>query len=321
MPIITSHYHAPIWIANKHLQTILPARFRIVKDVSYKRERIFTIDDDFIDLDWSFHDAKKLAIITYGVTGTSHSSYVLGMIKTLSHLGYDALVWNYRNRIEPNKLRSITHGASSEDLQRAIEHSYKCKSYQETVLIGFSLGGTIVLKYLGEKENNAHKYISKAVTISAPCDLKSSIKEICKWKNFLYHRDCLNKIKDELLRKKGTYKNLMQDIYLKNIYNVENLTSQAIVPLNNFSDAEKYYQICNSKQYIPNISIPTLILNAKNDPLLTNSNFPVKECEDHKLVSLEMPKDGGHLGFMLKTINGLYYSEKRTAEFLNWTRQ
>lgn len=317
MPIVSSTYRAPGWLLNRHLETILPVLLRIVQGISYQRERLFTDDADFIDLDWSLSGNNKLAILTYGAIASSESSYILGVVKKLASEGYDSVIWNFRGAQQPNNLRRFYHGGNSDDLHRVIQHISQNKSYEELVLVGFSYGGNIVLKYLGEMGQSLSKSITAAVTISVPCELGSSAIELSKLTNYVYARDFMKKVTERLQSKKIAFPEQFHDIDFNKIRNVIELDAKIATKLNNFTNLDHYYRVCSSKQYIPNIAIPTLILNSQNDPLLSQDCFPIRECENHKWVTLEMPSGGGHLGFMMSSINGPYYSDERALDFIS----
>ena len=173
MPIVPSSYRAPFGFGNGHIQTIY-AHFRQVRGVSYKRERIQTPDGDFLDLDWSAKGARRLAILSHGLEGSTERHYVLGMIRALNRRGWDALAWNYRGCSgEPNRLLRWYHSGDTGDLRAVIEHAAG-HNYEEIAIIGFSLGGNVTLKYLGERAGSTHPLVKKGVAFSVPCDLTPS---------------------------------------------------------------------------------------------------------------------------------------------------
>ena len=143
-------FRSPAYLFNGHLQTIYPSLFRQVEEVAYRRERIFTLDGDFLDLDKSFVDSSKLAIVSHGLEGSSDSQYMKGITKALNKRNWDVLTWNYRScsGLLNWKLRSYHSGATG-DLDLVIQHGLKQKHYEKVALIGFSLGGNLTLKYVG----------------------------------------------------------------------------------------------------------------------------------------------------------------------------
>ncbi len=309
-------YHPPLLFGNGHVQTIYPVLFRKVTDVRYVRERITTRDDDFLDLDWSRIHSKRLAVISHGLEGNSTRAYVKGMVRAVNQGGWDALAWNYRGCSgEPNtKLRSYHNGAT-DDLASVIDHAASTGRYTEIALIGFSLGGNLSLVYLGRDKVN-HK-VSKAITFSVPCDLEASAAVLARPSNKLYMKRFLimlhQKIKDKMKLLPGA----LDDTGYDAIKNFKEFDDRYTAPIHGFKNAEDYWRKCASRQFIPEIKIPTLIINAINDPFLPKECFPVVEAGYNTHVTLEMPKSGGHVGFVSFNKEKIYWSEHQVTCFLN----
>ena len=161
MPILKqSSYKAPFFVRDPHLQTLFTNRFPLFHPPRYERRRISTHDGDFLDLDWARIGSKRLAILTHGLEGSSRSSYIQRFTTALNHAGYDVLAWNMRGcGGEPNRLLRWYHAGDSHDLRRVFSHALFRKRYAEIVLVGFSLGGNIVLKFLGEYGLNLNTLI------------------------------------------------------------------------------------------------------------------------------------------------------------------
>jgi uncharacterized protein len=319
MPIIHSEYRRPSWFKGRHLQTIMPALFRRVEGVVVQRERMATKDHDFIDVDWSLKGNKKLVILSHGLEGNSRQPYILGMTKIFNEAGWDTISWNFRGCSgEINDKVGFYHAGSSEDLAVVIEHAHNRRMYQQIVLVGFSLGGCMTLKLLGEYSHKLPSEITHAMVFSVPCDLNACIKEISStpFNVAVYQYRFLTSLKDKLTQKIAQYPDLLGHIDLDQIQSIEDFDNVFTSPLCGFQDAEDYYRKCSCNQFIPEIHIPTLIVNAQNDPLLHPEAHPIKECRDHKHVFLEMPSEGGHVGFVQTTLHGSHWSEQRALEFL-----
>lgn len=317
MPLIPSSYEAPKWLLGKHSETILPSLFRQVEGVSYARERIPTPDGDFLDLDWSVKGAGRLVILSHGLEGSTSSPYILGMVKMLNQEGWDAAAWNFRGCSgELNLRKRFYHAGSTEDLDTVIKHSVKTRQYSEIVLIGFSLGGNIVLKYLGENNSQSLPSISKSVVFSVPCDLHSCVNKLSAKANYIYLRNFLVTLKSKLTQKAEKFPEILLDVDLSKINSFTDYDNYITAPLFGFRDASHYYAECSTKLIIPKIQTPCLIVNARNDPILDIASSPVEECRVSRFVNLEQPARGGHLGFMKDGINGGYWSEDRVLEFL-----
>jgi predicted alpha/beta-fold hydrolase len=308
-------YNPPFFLFNAHLETIFPSVTRRVNDIKYERERITTSDDDFLDLDWVRHGSKKLVIISHGLEGNSTRAYIRGMARAFFGFGYDALAWNYRGcSDEMNKQRRFYHSGATDDLDTVIHHAIAQKKYEEICLIGFSLGGNITLKYLGERQPDP--IIKKAVAISVPLNLHTSCEKISLRSNWVYSNRFLKSLKKKVKTKAA----LRNDIDITNIDKLKTLREfddAYTAPLHGYKDAIHYYTECSSIRFVKNITIPALIINAKNDPFLSDDCYPSEMLKDHPYVIFESPERGGHVGFIQLGKNGLYWSEARAIAFIN----
>jgi len=311
-------YQPAWWLRNGHIQSIYPSVFRRVSDHFFKPERIDTPDGDFLDLDWSQNDNKRLVILTHGLEGHSRRPYVLGMAKAAIQKNWDVLAWNFRSCSgEPNRMLKSYHSGATNDLSSVIEYARSNHPYQEIALIGFSIGGNKTLVHLGRNKSSLPKEIMSAVTFSVPCDLSSCSQHLAKTRNTLYMKNFLNSFKQKLTQKKDIYPN---DIDLKNFKHVKNFydyDSEYTAPLNGFRSAEEYWAYSSSNQFVEDIDRPTLIVNAQDDPFLTPSCFPHEQANKNKYVTLETPKYGGHVGFMQFNQDNTYWSEQRAIQFID----
>ncbi len=309
-------YHPPFLLNNGHLQTIFPVLFRKNDCGFYRSERIRTQDDDFLDLDWSPLGSSRLVILSHGLEGSSKRAYVTGMVKALNRGGMDALAWNYRSCSgEPNlRLRSYHNGAT-EDLIRVIDHAKATGRYKEIYLLGFSLGGNLSLVYLGRER--VEPLVKKAVVFSVPCDLKSSAEELAKPVNRLYMKRFLIMLHGKIKAKMKQIPGRINDADFHRIKSFQAFDERYTAPIHGFKSAEDYWKQCSSLQFVKAVNIPTLIVNAKNDPFLTKSCYPVDQAGKNPNIHLEMPDSGGHVGFVEFNGQDLYWSEKRAVAFFN----
>ncbi|MFT2010617.1 YheT family hydrolase [Pontibacter sp. 13R65] len=313
MPVVASAYKPPFYLLNGHLQTIVPGLFRKVPGVQYERERLPTPDQDFIDIDWSRVGSDTVVILSHGLEGDSERSYIKGMVKTFNAHGIDALAWNYRSCSgEPNKLLRSYHLGASDDLDFVLRHALQVGNYQTVFLIGFSAGGNISLKYLGEAPEQVPQEVKRAIVFSAPVDLKSSAQRISK----IYSRRFLKSLEIKLAQKRELFPDKVDLSGYNPLWSFPEFDERFTAPLHGFASADDYYTRSSSKQFIKNIRIPTLLVNAKNDPFLSNSCFPVKEAEHNPNFFLEAPAEGGHVGFAIDFRQNVYYSEIRAVQFL-----
>lgn len=311
---IRKEYKPPALLFNAHLETIFPSLFRDVKLEPYQRERIESNDHDFLDLDWLTQQSKKLVIISHGLEGNTNRSYVKGMSRAFFTNGFDTLAWNYRGCGEEiNKQLRFYHSGATDDLDCVIQHANNKKQYEAIYLIGFSLGGNLILKYLGER--TPHSIIKKSIVFSVPLNLHSSCLQISKPSNWIYSNRFLKSLKNKIIQKSK----LMQGIDLKGMDKINSLIQfddHYTAPLHGYRNALDYYKQCSSLYFLKDISIPTHIVNAQNDPFLSEDCYPVEQLKNHSSITFESPKHGGHVGFAQFNKNGLYWSEERALDFI-----
>jgi predicted alpha/beta-fold hydrolase len=282
-------------------------------EIPYK-ERIKTSDEDFLELDWYKKNNPRLVIISHGLEGNSERAYMLGMAKAFYQNQFDVLTWNLRGcGHDINDQVIFYHSGATYDLDEVVKHAEK--NYDEIYLVGFSLGGNLTLKYLGEKESNFHK-IKKAVTISVPLHLASSSQKISKGENILYSKRFLKSLKKKVIRKSLAHPGKIPIQVLENIKTLTEFDDCFTGPLHGFADAQEYYEVNSSIFFLDQIEVPTLILNALNDPFLSENCFPQQLAKSLDLVFFEYPKHGGHVGFNPSNSTQLYYSEQRAIEFI-----
>ena len=316
MPIVTSEYKAPILFKNGYISTVYSGLIRSVKGVQQERERIILSDGDFLDLDWSYANtvSSKLIILLHGLEGNGQRPYMLGPAKLFNRNGFDAVSVNFRGCSgEDNLMYRSYHSGATEDLKDILSHILSTRKYKNIFFHGISLGGNLLLKYLGEN-NDVPKEIKAGIAVSVPCDLYGSCKELHTLKNKPYHDNFKSYLVKRLRVKQ---KNHTDKLSVKEINSIKTLkdfddiyTSKA----HGFRDALEYYEKASSLQFLPNIKVPALILNALNDSFLSPECYPVKEAKENEKLFLEMPKHGGHVGFHLS--GGFYYNEKRALEFI-----
>lgn len=317
MPIITSAYkNTSIPLFNGHLQTIYPALFRkIPLHGLLKRERITTPDNDFLDTDYYPNGSRTLAIISHGLEGDSRRPYMLGMIRHLLNYDLDVVAWNYRTCSgEMNTQTRMYHMGATDDLAFVVQHYIDKKLYDKIVLLGFSAGGNITLKYLGENGNRIPEIIKKAIVFSVPCHLSQCTQELQKLSNQIYERRFLKSL---LYKASLKAKQIPQQIdwsKLQKVKHIWDYDEYITAPLHGFEGAEDYYHKSSSLNFIKGIIIPTLIVNAHNDPFLGDKSYPTEIVKNLENVYLEMPETGGHCGFYSKGPS--YWSEQRAIEYL-----
>jgi predicted alpha/beta-fold hydrolase len=321
MPVrYSDDFRSPAWLPNGHFQSIYPALFRTIKNVRYRRERVITPDQDFLDLDWAAEGplpAKGLVILSHGLEGNSTRQYILGMVRVLVAHGYHCLAWNFRSCSgELNLQARFYHSGATDDLHFVIQHALQ-KGYTALHLMGFSLGGNLTLKYLGEAWPGSD-HIRKAVVFSVPMDLLACSRAIEAPQNKLYLQRFLKSLKPKVASKAALFpEQIRLDDYkrVKTFFDFDDIYTG---PLHGFAGAEEYYARCSSRFFVDKIQVPTLIVNAQNDPMVPYTSLPIQTIEQLPNVQLELTREGGHCGFKAQPapLRSAYWSEYRALRFL-----
>jgi hypothetical protein len=317
--LIESTYKRPFGLFNGHLETIVPALFRRVHQVSYTRHILPTPDGDFLEIDseLSVPETDSVVIISHGLEGSTDRPYIKGMVKRFVQGGWHAVAWNYRScGGKPNRLPRFYHSGATEDLDLVVKFVLSLQKYQRIALIGFSLGGNLTLKYVGEQGMQISPYLQKAVAFSAPVHLSSCSAQINQFQNWVYAQKFKKSLKQKVLAKARVMPQLIDKEPLTRIKTLKDFDDFYTAPLHGFESAEDYYEKNSSLYFLDTIALPTLLINAQNDPLLAPPCFPVERLRHHSFVHFEMPKHGGHCGFS-NSKNGFYWSENRAFAWIN----
>lgn len=318
MPIIEeTSYQSPYLFSNPHLGTVLPNLFRIPGKVKYDRQRIDTPDGDFLDLDWSRVGGKSAILISHGLEGSSKTSCVVGMVRFFNQLGYDVCAWNFRSCSgEPNRTKGFYHPGMTDDFDLVVQTVLGSSSYEQLSLLGFSLGGAYTLRYLGEKGKDLRPEIHRAVTFSVPCDLGATSVHLSQGSQSWYGSLFLFKYKRKMTKKENLYPGSFDMSLWGEIKTVKDFDRLFNCPLYGFSTTDEFYEAVSPTAVMDNIQIPTLIVNAKNDPFLAEACFPYEEARKNPFLFLETPDAGGHMGFVTFKRSGIFWSETRAEAFL-----
>ncbi|MHB8763737.1 MAG: YheT family hydrolase [Deferrisomatales bacterium] len=315
MPLVPSTYRPPPLLAGGHLQTVVPALCRRVPGVSYRRERVDTPDGDFLDLDWSRVGGHRLAVITHGLEGSTGAAYVRGAVRALNRRGWDALAWNLRGCSgELNRRPYAYHSGDTADLGLVVDLALARGQWETLGLLGFSVGGNMTLKYLGERGDAAPPALRAAVAVSVPCDLAASARQLARPENALYLARFLRTLKAKARAKSRRHPGAVDVSGLWRVRDFAGFDDRVTAPLHGFASAEDYWARASCRPFVPAIRVPALLVNARNDPFLAPPCFPAEEARASSWFHLEVPAAGGHVGFPSR--GDEYWSEVRAADFL-----
>ena len=299
MPLLKSDFHPTLPFKNGHFNTMYRPLF--MKDIcTYNRKRIPTWDADFIDLDFSFVGSKTLVLLIHGLEGSSESKYIASNSNYLNKNGLDTVCFNLRSCSgEDNLLLATYHSGKTEDVDFVVQHLLDAYNYDAIIIVGFSLGGNLTLKYLGEYEPKLSTKIKGGIAISVPVDITSAETELDKFKNKLYIEIFFKTLKNKILEKSHKFPdyNLDKDKLFK-ATTFKHLEALYTVPVFGFKNPEDYWKKASSKPYLSSIKKPTLLINAKDDTFLSAECYPIKEAIQSKNFYLEVADYGGHCGFM-----------------------
>lgn len=299
MPVFNSKFLPTIPFRNGHFNTMYRPLF--MKDMAtYTRKRITTWDHDFFDLDFSFVGSETLVLLIHGLEGSSDSKYMAANTNNLNNIGLDTVCFNLRGCSgEDNLILATYHSGKTEDVSFVVDHLLEHYDYKNIIIIGFSLGGNLTLKYLGEQGENISSVIKGGVAVSVPIDIASAELEMDKLKNKLYIEMFFKTMKNKVLEKSFKFPEykLDQSKLLKatKFRHLENLYT---VPVFGFESPEDYWEKASSKPYLLTIIKPTLLINAKDDTFLSRECYPYEEAENSDFFFFEETKFGGHVGFM-----------------------
>lgn len=321
MPITKSNFKPAWWLPNAHLQTLWSTFFRKSPALTLNNLRLTLNDGDFIDLSVSQNitgkiNNKPIVLILHGLEGSLSSPYAKTLIKSLVDAGYGVYFMHFRGcSDEHNNLPRSYHSGETEDLQFVVHYLTQKHQRKLRAVIGFSLGGNVLLKWLGEQKNEAGT--ESAIAISVPFQLSDAAKRMNQGFSKLYQHHLISRLQKKYTDKFRTIPSpLLVDV--KNLKTFYDFDQQVTAPLHGFKGADDYYQRCSSRQFVKNITLPTLILHAEDDPFMYPHTAPTtKELPDN--VELELSKSGGHVGFIGGKFpwQALYWIDKRV---INWLK-
>ena len=295
-------YRAPLWLPNRHVQTIVPSLFARRPAVSFRRERWDTPDGDFIDLDWVAHerppaDTAPLFVLFHGLEGSSSSHYAVALMAAAREYGWHGVVPHFRSCSGPlNRLPRFYHLADSNEVDWILRR-LGAAHRGPVVAAGVSLGGNVLLRWLGERQDDAAQVVAAAAAISTPIDVHAGGRALSQGFGLVYTRSFLKTLKQKASEKLEQYPGLFdRDAMLasRTMYEFDNVVT---APLHGFRNTDDYWSSATTRPLLPHIQVPTLVLNARNDPFLPAAALPSRH-EVSAAVELYQPEHGGHAGFM-----------------------
>lgn len=314
-----NHFKPAWWLPNPHLQTLWPVFLRReIKNMLLERERVELPDGDFVDLDWVGRQKQgPLVLILHGFEGSIESHYAKGMLRTMDQHGWRGVFMHFRGCSgEPNRLPRGYHSGDTADVSYIAHYLREREKQFPLAAIGFSLGGNILLKWLGETGPN--NPLQAAIAISVPFVLHKAAARMQIGFSRCYQWYFLKCLRERLTQKsqKVMTRYLNKEEWSE-VQTIVDFDHRYTAPLHGFNDVNEYYTVSSSRQYLRSIQVPTLILHAKDDPFMSEDVIP----ESHELssqVKLEVTESGGHVGFVTGKYpwRPEYWLEQRIPAFL-----
>jgi predicted alpha/beta-fold hydrolase len=293
-------YRAPRWLPGGHLQTLYAYLFARTPTVTYRRERWILPDGDFIDLDWLDGDeTAPLVVLFHGLEGNSRGHYALTLMHVLRQHGWRGVVPHFRGCSgEPNRLPRGYHSGDSAEIDLILRRCRAESPRAPLFAAGVSLGGNALLKWLGENGPECAAIVDAAAAISAPLDLAAAGRALDQGFNrHAYVRHFLRTLRHKALEKIASHHMPVSAAAIRAVSTLHEFDELFTAPLHGFRDADDYWTRASSKPWLNSILVPTLVINARNDPFLPAAALPQAQ-EVSAQVTLDFPAQGGHVGFV-----------------------
>lgn len=309
-------YRAPLGFAGGHRQSVLPTLFRRVDGVAYRRERLELPDGDFVDLDWLGAPASaRVAVVSHGLEGSSGRAYVRGMARALHARGWAVCAWNYRGCSgEPNRLLRAYHSGATEDLTAVVDHVLSQRA-QSVGLVGFSLGGNLTLRWLGEAGASVDPCVVGAACFSVPVDLAGSSAVMERPSRAIYMRRFLRTLGAKVAEKATRFDDAPEPAPFARMRSFAEFDGAFTAPVHGFESAADYWARASALPVLTHIRVPTLLANALDDPFLSPTCYPHAEADANPWLTLVTPRHGGHVGFVAR--GGTFWSERAAGLWLD----
>jgi hypothetical protein len=292
-------YSSPFWLPGGHAQTMYPYLALRGTGIPLRRERLETPDGDFIDVDWLDRAAPDapLLVLFHGLEGSSRSHYATAILRAASERGWGGVVPHWRGcGGEPNRLPRAYHSGDFAEVDWVLGALRSRAGAGPMVAVGVSLGGSALLNWLGREGGKSRAWLKAAAAVSAPIDLLASGTSLDRGWNRIYARNFLRTLVPKALAKERRFPGLYDPVTLARVRTMRAFDDLVTAPLHGFRDVVDYWTRGSSKPWLRTIELPTLVLNARNDPFIPGESLP-GPGEVSGAVELDQPPHGGHVGF------------------------
>lgn len=315
------------WCRGRHLQTVWRRLFGETPSLPLKRERWETPDDDFLDLDFldpspsnSDLNQSPTVLFLHGLEGSSRAQYILGMLRCTCRMGWRGVALNFRSCSgEVNRQKRFYHSGETSDLDWVVGRLHKLRTESPLFIVGFSLGGNVLLKWLGENGEAFNPAVQAAVAISVPFDLEVAARRVDRGVSQIYGRIFLKTLKQKALLKERRYPGLVDPDVVRRITSFAEFDDKVTAPIHQFKSGLDYWSRNSSQKFLSGVRLPTLIIHAEDDPFLPGSCLPTERILQSKWLEADIFPAGGHAGFVQGNWpwEARYWAESRAMNFLS----
>ena len=291
---MTEPFRAPWWCRGPHCQTLFPHLFRVRPALRLEPERLELPDGDFLDLVWTGPAEGPVVIVLHGLEGSLRSHYAAGLMALLARRGYRAAFLHFRNTREPNRLPRSYHSGETGDLAHLVGHVTARTGRSAFAAVGYSLGGNVLLKWLGE--NGADAPLGTAVAVSVPFDLGEAANRMAQGASRLYQWRLVGSLCRSYRRKFARMPSPLT-VDLRRLRTFRQFDDAVTAPLHGFAGVDDYYGRSSSRPFLARIRVPTLLLHSRDDPFMW-PHTPPRSGQLSPSVRLELSEHGGHVGFV-----------------------
>ncbi|MBI3597029.1 MAG: alpha/beta fold hydrolase [Nitrospirae bacterium] len=321
---VAAEFRPAWWLRGLHRQTVWRSLFGRGPAPPYRRERFETSDGDFVDLDWFESESRTgdrpLVIVLHGLEGSSRSNYVVGLLREAARRGWDGVAMNFRSCSgELNRLPRFYHSGETGDLDEVLASLIARRPGHSIGLVGYSLGGNVLLKWLGERGDKAPESLRAAVAVSVPFDLAAAAYRVDHGLGWFYGQAFLRTLKEKALSKARRYPGFLDPDEVASIRSFALFDDRVTAPLHGFANAQDYWTRSSAASWLGAIQKPTLLINACDDPFLPAVCLPRDAVARSPWLTAQFTPRGGHAGFVEGRRPGAvtYWVDHRAMAFLD----
>lgn len=307
-------YTPPFWAINGHVSTIANAIFRKQPSIEYKTEIFIFNDSDVTRLNWLQNNNEELIIIIPGMGSEATRNYITNTAYHLNNNGYDVLVPDHRDTSTPNTAVKSYHSSNYQDLEEII-NSIPENQYSKIHLVGYCLGGSIVLNYLHKAKTKNR--VQKSITISAPLELKNACLALEQPNNYVYQRRFVKNLKEKLSKKAIRFPEIISKTEIMLSKTIQDIDNAYTTKVYGFHSTDEYYKYGSAANFINEITSPLLIICSTDDTFIPLSASTIEKIHQNKYITPLITKKGGHVAFPNFSLKGIFWHEEQILNFVS----